>query len=132
MSAHDDFVKMVSEDIKNGERLSGKKPVQEQQAPAQQAEGVQKGSPVIQDFAKLAARDLTNWNGQRKEEPIAEAQDKPVRVEENKDELDKAFEQSMAPSSEKEELKEKIIDDFKNEAGKEAEDVLAKMLKGIR
>ena len=115
MSAPDSFVEMATRDLMGKPKPTGE----------ELNEASKKASPAMHEFVQMAVRDLQG-------QPVESKEDATKKIQENKDELEEAFNKSIGGRTAKDELKEKFIEDFQQEAGKEAEEALAKLLKGIR
>jgi len=118
MGATEDFVQIATRD------LMGK------QGPSQaeMSEAARRDSPAISSFADIATKDLMGV-------PDSKSRDiNLTQVLENAEDLRNAFAGSMlAPQkTDHEEIKEKVVEEFKEVAGEEAQAVLSKLLKGLR
>ena len=120
MGATDDFVKIAVQDI------LGK------QGPSPEAlqESARRDSPALTEFMHIATHDLKHGGA-----PDPKTRDiDPVKIMENADDLRNAFAKSAVSPATNDisEKKEILMEEFKDKAGKEAEDTLAKLLKGMR
>jgi hypothetical protein len=120
MGATDEFVKIAVQDILGKQGPS----------PEVLQEAARRDSPAMAEFVNIATKDLM---GGEELNPKTKDVD-PAKILENAEELRNAFAGSAtAPiKSETAEAKEILIDEFKEKAGKEAEDTLQKLLKGLK
>lgn len=118
MGATDDFVKIAVQDILGKQGPS----------PAELQEAARRDSPAMAEFVNIATKDLQGV-------PDPKTRDiDPVKILESAEDLRNAFAKSAVTEqkSETTDTKELIMEEFKEKAGKEAEETLAKLLKGMR
>ena len=123
MGAPKDFIDIALQDLKG----------QPEQNPQQLHEQACADSPAMASFVEQATRDLMyGADADKVHESAAPGANAHVDVHENADALRNAFAKSITEGAPASKEAGELIEEFKETAGKEAEETLQKLLKGLR